>query len=153
MLNRVALCRACDARGSLCRFGADEIVALGPTEALVSLRCPETFEGGPQVAHGGWTAAAFDDVMGRFLTHSGRRTVTATLTISYKAPVPVETPLELKVRIQSNEGRRWTVTGELRLQGDDLELATAEGVWIERRPDHFDRHEHRLAEYRRSQIG
>jgi acyl-CoA thioesterase FadM len=91
--------------------------------------------------------------MGRFLTHTGRRTVTATLTISYKAPVPVETPLELKVRIHSNEGRRWTVTGELRLQGDDLELATAEGVWIERRPDHFDRHELRLAEYRRSQTG
>lgn len=91
--------------------------------------------------------------MGRFLTHNGRRTVTATLTISYKAPVPVETPLELRVYIQANEGRRWTVTGVLRLQGDDLELATAEGVWIERRPDHFDRHESRLAEYRRGHTG
>src|SRR5690606_313764 len=121
----IAPCRGCQISNTPCRFGADDFVALSETVARVRLTCPAAFEGGPRVAHGGWTAAVFDDVLGRFLTHTGLRSVTATLTVDYLLPVPVEQPLELHLEIASREGRRNHLTGALRLQGSDRDLALA----------------------------
>jgi len=143
----IAPCRGCQISNTPCRFGADDFVALSETVARVRLTCPAAFEGGPRVAHGGWTAAVFDDVLGRFLTHTGLRSVTATLTVDYLLPVPVEQPLELHLEIASREGRRNHLTGALRLQGSDRDLALARGVWVELRPGHFERHQARMTEF------
>lgn len=140
MNDRVSLCRGCRVGGRNCRFGADDFVATGPDEAIVHLACPTDFQGGPDVAHGGWISGVFDDVLGRFLTHNGLLTVTATLTVDFLMPVPVEQPLTVMVRIEAREGRRLTMSGVLRLKGDPHDRATARGVWVERRADHFDRH-------------
>jgi acyl-coenzyme A thioesterase PaaI-like protein len=129
-----------------CRFGADDFIATGPIEGIVHLICPADFQGGPDVAHGGWISGMFDDVLGRFLTHNGLLTVTATLTVDFLMPVPVEQPLTITVRVEAREGRRLTMTGALRLTGDTRDRATARGVWVERRPDHFDRHKAQLLE-------
>ena len=142
----VSPCRGCQTGKTPCRFGADDFVALSETAARVRLSCPAAFEGGPRVAHGGWTAAVFDDVLGRFLSHSGVKSVTATLTVDYLLPVPVEQPLELHMEIASREGRRNHLTGVLRLQGSARDLAVARGVWVELRPGHFERHQARMAE-------
>lgn len=143
----IAPCRGCQISNTPCRFGADDFVALSETVARVRLTCPAAFEGGPRVAHGGWTAAVFDDVLGRFLTHTGLRSVTATLTVDYLLPVPVEQPLELHLEIASREGRRNHLTGALRLQGSDRDLALARGVWVELRPGHVERHQARMTEF------
>ncbi len=143
----IAPCRGCQISNTPCRFGADDFIALSETVARVRLTCPAAFEGGPRVAHGGWTAAVFDDVLGRFLTHTGLRSVTATLTVDYLLPVPVEQPLELHLEIASREGRRNHLTGALRLQGSDRDLALARGVWVELRPGHFERHQARMTEF------
>ena len=142
----ISPCRGCRSTTGACRFGADDFIALSDTSARARLSCPASFEGGPRVAHGGWTAAVFDDVLGRFLTHTGIKSVTATLTIDYLLPVPVEQPLELHLQITAREGRRSNLTGTLRLQGDARDLAVARGVWVELRPGHFERHESRMAE-------
>lgn len=145
MVDHIALCRGCRVGVRACRFGADDFIAIGPTEGLVRLTCPSDFQGGPDVAHGGWISGVFDDALGRFLTHSGLLTVTATLTVDFLMPVPVERPLILAVRIANEDGRRRIMSGSLRLEGDDRDRATAHGVWVERRPDHFDRHQAQMS--------
>ena len=140
MDNRVARCRGCQVGDRSCRFGADSFDVIAQDEGVARVTCPADFDGGPEVAHGGWIAGAFDDVLGRFLSHAGVQSVTATLSVSFLMPVPVERPLILRTRIVSREGRRITMSGTLRLEGETQDRATAEGVWVERRPDHFERH-------------
>lgn len=147
MNDRISLCRGCRVAGRRCRFGADDFIAAGPDEAVVRLVCPADFQGGPDVAHGGWISGVFDDALGRFLTHTGLLTVTATLTVDFLMPVPVEQPLTVTVRIEARDGRRLTMSGVLRLEGDPRDRATAKGVWVERRPDHFERHQAQIADY------
>ncbi|MNR56214.1 hypothetical protein D3C85_1767480 [compost metagenome] len=60
--------------------------------------------------------------------------------------MPVEQPLEIHLEIAAREGRRNHLTGVLRLQGSDRDLAVARGVWVELRPGHFERHQARMAE-------
>jgi acyl-coenzyme A thioesterase PaaI-like protein len=147
MNDRVSLCRGCRVGGRSCRFGADDFVATGPDEAVLHLTCPADFQGGPDVAHGGWISGVFDDALGRFLTHTGVLTVTATLTVDFLMPVPVEQPLTVTVLIEAREGRRLTMSGVLTLAGDPRPRAKAHGVWVERRPDHFERHQAQIADY------
>jgi acyl-coenzyme A thioesterase PaaI-like protein len=145
MDHTVALCRGCQASGRRCRFGADTLIAQSENEASLFLVCPADFQGGPNVAHGGWTTAVFDDALGRFLTHKGLSTVTATLTVDFLMPVPVERPLTVDLRIDKREGRRISMTGTLKMDGDPRPRATARGTWVERRPDHFERHQAQLS--------
>ena len=147
MENKIAPCRGCRVGERPCRFGADNLVALSPQVGLVRLVCPRDFDGGPEVAHGGWIAGVFDDVLGRFLNHWDVKTVTATLSVNYLMPVPTGQPLTLVVRVMSREGRRITMSGALRLQGEERDRATAQGVWVETRPDHFERHRDQLSAY------
>jgi hypothetical protein len=39
------------------------------------------------------------------------------------------------------------MAGTLRLQGEQRDRATAEGIWVETRPDHFERHRNQLSAY------
>jgi acyl-coenzyme A thioesterase PaaI-like protein len=133
-------CRGCQVGERACRFGADSFEAISPDEGVARLMCPADFDGGPKVAHGGWIAGVFDDALGRFLSHGGVKSVTTTLSVSFLMPVPVERPLILRTRIVSREGRRIAMSGTLRLEGDTQDRAAAQGVWVERRPDHFERH-------------
>ena len=69
------LCGSCRAHGH-CRLGVGEFqLEAGITRAPVV--CAEAFHAGPNVAHGGWTAAMFDDVMGRAVVQRGVKAVTA----------------------------------------------------------------------------
>jgi len=145
MENAVPLCRGCRVGERRCRFSADDLVATGPKDAILHLSCPGDFQGGPDVAHGGWISGVFDDVLGRFLTHNGLLTVTATLTVDFLMPVPVDKPLVVTVRLEERQGRRNMMSGILTLQGDPRPRATAHGIWVERRPDHFDRHQAKIA--------
>lgn len=145
MNGRVALCRGCRVGERACRFGADALMSISSEEGVVRLQCPPDFDGGPDVAHGGWIAGVFDDALGRFLTHCKLKTVTANLTVSFLMPVPTNRPLMLSVRIASREGRRIMMHGSLRLEGETQDRATAHGVWVETRPDHFERHRDQLS--------
>lgn len=140
------LCGSCRAHGR-CRLGVGPI-ALTDDTALASVVCATTFHAGPRVAHGGWTAAVFDDVMGRSLGQRGIAAVTATLTTDFLKPVPVEEPLAILVSIDAHEARRWMLSATLSLVGDTTPLARAHGVWMERRSDHFERHEAGLKAHR-----
>lgn len=145
-MSETFLCGSCRETGR-CRLGVDAIMA-EECGSTATVRCAELFHAGPRVAHGGWTAAMFDDVMGRTLGKRGLPVVTATLTTDFLKPVPVAEPMIVTVRIDAHEGRRWMLSAYLRLTGSDVDLARAGGVWVERRSDHFQRHEQRLIAHR-----
>lgn len=140
------LCGGCRAQ-SRCRLGVGALRRDG-SSTRAALICAEQFHAGPRVAHGGWTAAVFDDVMGRSMLLHGVQAVTGSLTVDFLKPVPVDEPLTIDVMIDGHEGRRWTLSAVLKLARADMPLARAHGVWVERRPDHFDRHEAQMLAYR-----
>lgn len=135
----IALCGGCQPLGR-CRFGITRLTMGGDGVALAAVRCDPSNQGGPMVAHGGWTAAVFDDLLGRIPGFLGILAVTATLRVDFLKPVPIERDLVARAWMERREGRRLHLAGALHLAAGMAELARAEGVWIERRPDHFDRH-------------
>ncbi|MEZ4554425.1 MAG: PaaI family thioesterase [Dehalococcoidia bacterium] len=109
--------------------------------------CPPEYEGGPGVAHGGWTAAVFDEVLGHVPLLHGHYTVTASLTVEFMRPVPVGASLAATARADRVEGRKWFLSGELALTSSGAVLATASGLWIAREhASHFEGFERWLSE-------
>lgn len=140
----VTLCGACRA-ASACRLGVQQ-EWLDDGVANFELQCPPDQEGGPNVAHGGWTAAAMDEMLGHVPLLHEQMSVTATLTVNFKKPVPVRRPLAARAWIDKIDGSKWFISGELVLLPSESVLATATGIWIARDWSHFERHEKWLAE-------
>ncbi|EHB50329.1 thioesterase superfamily protein [Mycolicibacterium rhodesiae JS60] len=139
----VPLCGACRAAGD-CRLGVrQEVLADGVVTS--DLVCPAGQEGGPNVAHGGWTAAVMDEMLGHLPLHHNQLSVTATLTIDFIKPVPIERPLRARAWVDKVDGSKWYVSGELLLLPAGAVLAKATGVWVARDPSHFLRHQQWLA--------
>ena len=85
-------------------------------------------EGAPGRAHGGVIAAIFDDLTGVVPVMIGAMAVTGRLTIHYRSPVPVETPVEFRAWLHDRDGRKLEVHAEAR-HGDAV-LATAEALFV-----------------------
>ncbi|MDB5425601.1 MAG: hypothetical protein JWQ29_3017 [Phenylobacterium sp.] len=138
------ICGGCRAAGA-CRLGITHERFLRPGVVEAALACPADHQAGPGVAHGGWTAAVMDDLLGHLAIGEGRRAVTATLTVDFLRPVPVERPLVATVWCESNvEGRRLH-KAELKLASTGALLARGSGVFVERDDSHFERHRAWLA--------
>lgn len=135
----VALCGACGAAGA-CRLGVTR-EWLDDGVAHFELACPRSQEGGPDVAHGGWTAAAMDECLGHLPLLNRTLSVTAELTVSFVKPVPVERPVEVRAWVDRREGSRWYLAGEMTLAASGAVLARASGIWITRDRTHFTRHQ------------
>jgi acyl-coenzyme A thioesterase PaaI-like protein len=86
------------------------------------------YEGPPGCVHGGYLAAAFDEVLGAAQSLGGRPGMTGTLTIRYRAPTPLHTPLRFVAGVTAVEGRKIFTSG--RCFADDVLTAEAEGVFI-----------------------
>jgi thioesterase superfamily protein len=141
----VLLCGACQPNGQ-CRLGVRGEMLDDEGVATFDVICPRDHEGGPNVAHGGWTAAVMDECLGHIPPLNGQMSVTATLTVNFKKPVPVGRPLEARAWIDKVEGSKWFISGELVLLPSRSVLGTATGIWIARDPSHFVRHQQWLAE-------
>jgi acyl-coenzyme A thioesterase PaaI-like protein len=141
----VALCGACRRLGR-CRLGLGREEMQPDGSVVTHLVCDESNEGGPDVAHGGWTAGVFDEVLGHVPVLSGELAVTGELTVRYVKPVPIGRPLVARAWTERREGRRWYVAGELVLQSTGAVLARGNAVMVVRPGDHFARHQAWLAE-------
>jgi acyl-coenzyme A thioesterase PaaI-like protein len=136
----VMLCFGCR-NLNRCRLGLLK-ETLQPDGAVISeIVCPPEHEGGPQVAHGGWTAGIFDELVGHTLILRDEFVVTGTLEIVFAKPIPVSRPLIGRATVARREGRRVFVTAELTLASNGALLGTANAVMVRRPPDHFDRHQ------------
>jgi acyl-coenzyme A thioesterase PaaI-like protein len=140
----VLLCRSCGAR-SRCRLGLHREELMNDGSVRSELACPADHEGGPRVAHGGWTAGVLDEMSGHALLMRDEFAVTGELVVKFVKPVPIERALIGTVRIAERDGRRVHVRGELRLSGADEVLATSHALMIRRPGDHFLRHQKWLA--------
>ena len=74
----------------------------GPTYSCIDGR---PYEGPPGHVHGGFVAAAFDEVLGFVQSTTGQPGMTGTLTIRYRKPTPLDTDLRFEATVQRVEGR------------------------------------------------
>jgi len=86
------------------------------------------YEGPPGCVHGGYVAAAFDEVLGSTQSLSGAPGMTGRLTVNYRSPTPLETELRFEGWIEDVTGRKILTRGELR--AGDVLCAEAEGLFI-----------------------
>jgi acyl-coenzyme A thioesterase PaaI-like protein len=92
------------------------------------VRFGAAYEGPPGCVHGGFVAAAFDEVLGFVQSTSGQPGMTGTLTIRYRRPTPLDTDLRFEATVQRVEGRK--IFAEGRLYAGDTLTADAEGIFI-----------------------
>ncbi|HET6664585.1 MAG TPA: PaaI family thioesterase [Acidimicrobiales bacterium] len=86
------------------------------------------YEGPPGCVHGGYIAAAFDEVLGLTQMLGGQPGMTGRLTVNYRTPTPLGEELRLEGWIDRVEGRKTFCRGEIRV-GDRL-CAECEGIFI-----------------------
>lgn len=134
------LCHGCR-NLNRCRMGLRH-EALQPAGSVVSeLACPRESEGGPNVAHGGWTAGVLDELVGHALILRGEFAVTGPLEVVFHKPIPIELPLICTTQIGKRQGRRVFVTARIELSSSGALLASAKAIMVKRPADHFERHE------------
>jgi acyl-coenzyme A thioesterase PaaI-like protein len=86
------------------------------------------YEGPPGCVHGGWVAAAFDEVLGFVQSLAGSPGFTGTLTVRYRKPTPLHTDLRFEATVTGTERRKTFAEG--RLYAGDLLTAEAEAIFI-----------------------
>lgn len=86
------------------------------------------YEGPPGCVHGGYVAAAFDEVLGSTQSLAGRPGMTARLTIDYRSPTPLHQELTFEGRVVEVSGRKTYTRGTLHA-GDRL-CAESEGLFV-----------------------
>jgi acyl-coenzyme A thioesterase PaaI-like protein len=86
------------------------------------------YEGPPGCVHGGFIAAAFDEVLGFTQSLTGSPGFTGTLTIVYRKPTPLHTELRFDAEVVGQERRK--IFTRARVYAGDLLTAEAEGTFI-----------------------
>jgi len=94
---------------------------------------PDAYEGPPATVHGGFVAAAFDDLMGFAQSASGTAGYTGTLTVRMRRPTPLNHRIEYLAGVDRVEGRKIYVWGRSTIS--DVLLADCEILFIEPRRD------------------
>jgi hypothetical protein len=116
--------------------------AIAPPVSLTAVDGPEgahiegevsfgpAYEGPPGHVHGGLIAAMFDELLGFAQQGPG---FTATLTVSYLRPTPLNRRLTLRASVERVDGRKRTIRGTCELDGEVL--SEADGLFIAPRSD------------------
>lgn len=105
-------------------------VSLEPADGLVkgTATFGSAYEGPPGCVHGGWLAAAFDEVLGMAQSLGGSPGMTGTLTVRYRRPTPLHRRLVFEGELVRVEGRKIFTQGRCLLDGEVT--AEAEGIFI-----------------------
>lgn len=93
------------------------------------------YEGPPACVHGGYLAAAFDEVLGLAQMIGGRPGMTGTLDVRYRKPTPLHADLVFVARTVERRGRTVTVEGECR--AGEVMTAQAHAVFVQVPPERF----------------
>jgi hypothetical protein len=93
------------------------------------------YEGPPGCVHGGWVAAAFDELLGFAQSLTATPGMTGTLTIRYRKPTPLHTELRFEAWVERIEGRKCFAAGKL--EADGVVTAEAEGIFVAIDPEKF----------------
>jgi acyl-coenzyme A thioesterase PaaI-like protein len=104
---------------------------------LASATFGPQYEGPPGCVHGGFVAAAFDEILGVTQSLTGRAGMTAHLAVDYRSPTPLHRELRFTGRVDRTEGRKIFTTATLH-DGDRL-CAESMGLFVSMRPEVFER--------------
>ena len=104
----------------------------GQREIRGRVRFGYQHEGPPTCVHGGVIAELFDEMLGLANIAVDQAGMTGTLTVRYRRPTPLLTPLDLASRFVRREGRKIYTWGGIFHQGELT--AEAEGIFIEVQP-------------------
>ncbi|MCG2621226.1 PaaI family thioesterase [Arthrobacter sp. I2-34] len=95
------------------------------------------YEGPRGRTHGGISALLLDEVLAYASTSAGRGGFTAYLNTSYHQAVPIQVPLEIRARIDAEDGRKTTVKGFIALESDpEVPLVSATALFVIPRADY-----------------
>ena len=106
--------------------------------------CPEiraeawfdwAYEGPPACVHGGVIAETFDEMLGAAIMVAGHPGMTGTLTVRYRKPTPLRTPLRIEARFLNRDGRK--IKTWAGIYDGELLTAEADGLFIEVNPAQF----------------
>lgn len=97
--------------------------------ATAELTPGENLMGPPGTAHGGLTAALFDEVLGAAVVSLTGATMTAHLEVDYRRPWPLGTRGLFTATAAWAGERKLRATAELR-DPDGLLLAEGHGIWV-----------------------
>jgi acyl-coenzyme A thioesterase PaaI-like protein len=86
------------------------------------------YEGPPGGVHGGYIAAAFDEVLGVAQMVTGLAGFTGTLTVRYRQLTPIGTRIDYEARPGERNGRKLTMCATASANGELV--AEAEGLFI-----------------------
>lgn len=104
-------------------------------EIVAHVRFGQAYEGPPGCVHGGYVAAAFDEVLGATQSLSGAPGMTGTLSVRYERPTPLLTDLRFEGVLAGVERRKIFVEGAC-YAGEEV-TATAKGTFIAMQPGRF----------------
>jgi acyl-coenzyme A thioesterase PaaI-like protein len=116
---------------------APPITVEADEDGNVIARCVfgSAYEGPPGCVHGGYVAAAFDEVLGYAETFSGAPGMTGTLTVVYRSPTPLHAEVVFRARIARVEGRKIFVHGTLHA-GERL-CAESDAIFVSMRAGRY----------------
>ena len=95
----------------------------------------QAYEGPPNCVHGGYVAAAFDELLSATQSLSGAPGMTGTLSVRYESPTPLHEPLRLVGRLVGVERRKIFTEGTC--YAGERVTATATGLFISMQPGQF----------------
>lgn len=96
----------------------------------------EPYEGPPGHCHGGFIAAAFDEVLGMTQSLTGRPGMTGKLAVTYRSPTPLHSRIRFKGWVEKVDGRKIFTKGTAH-HGDTL-CAEAEVLFLSMPPEMMD---------------
>ncbi len=105
-----------------------EVAPDGERIVVGKVEFSSAYEGPPGAVHGGFLAAAFDEVLGLAQSMSGSPGMTARLTVNYRKPTPWGEPLRFEARIVRRDGRKVYTEGSC--YAGELLTAQAEALFI-----------------------
>jgi len=108
----------------------------GEQQAIASVTFGSAYEGPPGSVHGGFVAAAFDEVLGYVQSLSGQPGMTGTLTVRYRRPTPLHRELVFEGEIVRIEGRKIFTEGRVTAEG--VLTAEAEAIFISVPPERME---------------
>jgi acyl-coenzyme A thioesterase PaaI-like protein len=120
----------CFACGTLNTHGMGLALHVEPDRAWTELTLEPRFQGWDGIAHGGILATVLDEVMAWSLAGADNWGVTARMSIEFRKPVPLETPLRAEGWITEQRRRVIDTAGHIVDATSGVEYARATGVYV-----------------------
>jgi acyl-coenzyme A thioesterase PaaI-like protein len=95
----------------------------------------ERMQGSLGTTHGGLVSLLLDESMGKTLSSAGIRAPTARLLVNFRRPMRIGEQYEVRAWIDTQQGRKQFVKGEVRSVDDQTLIAEAEALFLQLRPE------------------